>query len=451
MSQSEGAVDNRKINRVVLASVVGATIEWYDFFLYGIVAGVVFNAQYFPSHDPLVNTMLAYATFAVGFVARPLGGVVFGHFGDKLGRKSMLVITLTTMGIATFLVGALPTYAQIGLWAPIALLVLRIAQGLAVGGEWGGAVLMTFESAPKSERGYYGSLPQVGLAIGLCLGSGVIGLLSYSLSDTAFLTWGWRVAFLLSGILIFFGLYIRLKVMESPQFAQAKRDGRQLKVPFVTLMKRYPKNIMLGMGARYIDGVIFNIYAVFAISYLTSQQNMSRTTVLIGVFMAAVVLVFAIPYFGRLSDRLGRRRVYALGSLACGGAAVLSFVVFQATTQPLVIWLSIIVPLGIVYAAVYGPEAALFCELFDTEVRYSGVSFVYQFSGIFASGLTPLIASALLDLGGKTLWPLSGYTIAVAVISAVSAYFMKEVVMTGGAPGTSPAGVKKTRPAVDRS
>ena len=448
MSQSEATVDKRKINRVVLASVVGATIEWYDFFLYGIVAGVVFNAQYFPSHDPLVNTMLAYATFAVGFVARPLGGVIFGHFGDKLGRKSMLVITLTTMGIATFLVGLLPTYAQIGLWAPFALLILRIGQGLAVGGEWGGAVLMTFESAPKSERGYYGSLPQVGLALGLCLGSGVVGLLSYTLSDSAFLTWGWRVAFLLSGILIFFGLYIRLKVMESPQFAEAKASGREVRIPFVKLIKEYPKNIMLGMGARYIDGVLFNIYAVFAISYLTSQQGMSRTTVLTGVFMAAVILVFAIPYFGRLSDRHGRRRVYALGSLACGGAAVLSFLVFQATTQPIVIWLSIIIPLGIVYAAVYGPEAALFCELFDTEVRYSGVSFVYQFSGIFASGLTPLIASALLDLGGKTLWPLSGYTVVVAVISAVSAYFMKEVVMTGGALGVVEDGVKKPRPAV---
>lgn len=429
MAHEEGASDKRKINRVVLASVIGATIEWYDFFLYGIIAGLVFNAQYFPSADPLVNTMLAYATFAVGFVARPLGGVVFGHFGDKVGRKSMLVITLTIMGFATFLIGALPTYAQIGIWAPIALLFLRVLQGLAVGGEWGGAVLMTFESAPRSQRGYYGSLPQVGLAIGLCLGSGVTGLLSAMLADGAFLAWGWRIAFLLSGILIFFGLYIRLKVMESPEFEKAKRTGRDIKIPFVELIKRYPKNIVLGMGARYIDGVVFNVYAVFAISYLTAQQGMSRTTVLVGVFLAAVILVFTIPYFGRLSDKLGRRRVYGFGSLLCGLACVLSFITFEMTTAPIVVWLAIIVPLGIVYAAVYGPEAALFCELFDTEVRYSGVSFVYQFSGIFASGLTPLIAAAMLDFGGGTLWPMSGYTVLVAVISAISAFLMKEVVL----------------------
>ncbi|GAB3677737.1 MFS transporter [Salinisphaera aquimarina] len=424
--------DPQSIRKVAIASVIGATIEWYDFFLYGIVAGLVFNVQYFPGHDPLVNTMLAYATFAVGFIARPLGGLIFGHFGDKVGRKSMLVITLTMMGIATFLIGLLPNYATIGIWAPILLLILRIVQGLAVGGEWGGAVLMTYESAPRHKRGYYGSLPQIGLAIGLCLGSGVTGLLSLSLTDTAFLAWGWRIAFLLSGFLIFTGLYIRLKVMESPQFEQAKKSGREIKVPFAELLRRHPKNIVLGMGARYIDGVVFNVYAVFAISYLTSQLHLSRTMVLGGVFAAALIMAFTIPYFGALSDRHGRRKVYGVTSIVCGIASFGTFMVFQATANPLWIWLAIILPFGIAYAGVYGPEAALFCELFDTEVRYSGVSFVYQFSGIFASGLTPLIATALLDLGGGNPWLIATYTLVVAVISAISVYMMKEVVMERG-------------------
>lgn len=420
----------KALNKVVLASVVGATIEWYDFFLYGIMAGLVFNAQYFPGHDPVVNTMLAYATFAVGFVARPIGGVIFGHFGDKVGRKSMLIITLTLMGAATFLMGLLPNYATIGLWAPILLLLLRVVQGLAVGGEWGGAVLMTFESAPGHKRGYYASLPQVGLAIGLCLGAGVTGVLSYSLTDAHFLAWGWRAAFLLSGILIFSGLYIRLKVMESPQFTALQKSGKALRLPFVEMLKRHPRNVVLGMGARYIDGVVFNVYAVFTISYLTSQLDLSRTMVLGGLFCAAFVMIFAIPLFGHLSDRYGRRLIYGAGALGCGICSFASFFVFQSTLAPVWIWLAIIVPFGVVYAAVYGPEAALFCELFSTEVRYSGVSFVYQFSGIFASGLTPLIATSLLDIGHSSPWLICVYTLAVAAISAISVYLMNEVVVS---------------------
>lgn len=427
--------DRRALNKVVLASVVGATIEWYDFFLYGIIAGLVFNAQYFPGHDPVINTMLAYATFAVGFLARPVGGVIFGHFGDKVGRKSMLIITLTLMGAATFLMGLLPTYSAIGIWAPILLLLLRIVQGLAVGGEWGGAVLMTYESAPEHKRGYYASLPQTGLALGLCLGAGVTGILSYTLTDTHFLAWGWRIAFLLSGVLIFSGLYIRLKVMESPQFAAVQKSGQALRLPFVEMLKRHPKNVVLGMGARYIDGVVFNVYAVFTISYLTSQLDLSRTMVLGGLFCAAFVMIFAIPVFGGLSDRYGRRLVYGLGSLGCGASSFVSFFVFQTTLAPVWIWLAIIVPFGVVYAAVYGPEAALFCELFTTEVRYSGVSFVYQFSGIFASGLTPLIATALLDAGNNSPWLISTYTLAVAIISMISVYLMDEVVVGSYQPG----------------
>lgn len=421
---------SRALRKVVFASVIGATIEWYDFFLYGITAGIVFNKLYFPEFDPLVSTLLAYTTFAVGFLARPLGGVIFGHFGDRIGRKSMLILTLMIMGVATFLIGVLPTYQSIGVWAPILLLVLRIAQGLGVGGEWGGAVLMTYEYAEPKKRGFYGSLPQVGLSIGLCMGAGIVALLSSALPESHFMAWGWRVAFLLSAVLIVIGLYIRLKIMETPEFARIKRSGTQLRMPFVELLRRHPKNILLGMGARYIDGVFFNVYAVFAIAYLSSTLHFSRTTALIGVFAAAFVMIFFIPLFGAISDRFGRRLVYGAGSVACGLLSFVTFWVFVSTQSSIWIWLAIIIPFGIVYAAVYGPEAALFCELFDTEIRYSGISFVYQFSGIFASGLTPIIATALLPLGGGTPWLIALYTLVVSLISAASVYLMHEVVVT---------------------
>ncbi|MBU1359943.1 MAG: MHS family MFS transporter [Gammaproteobacteria bacterium] len=418
-------VPQSAIRKVVISSLIGATIEWYDFFLYGVVAGIVFSKLYFPGSDPLVSTMLAYTTFAVGFVTRPLGGVIFGHFGDKIGRKSMLVMTLMIMGIATFLIGLVPTYEQIGLWAPAALLLLRICQGIGLGGEWGGAVLMTYEYAPKEKRGFYASLPQIGLAIGLCLASGVVALLSSLLTDAQFLAWGWRVAFLISGVMVFVGLYIRMAVKETPEFAAIKERNEATQIPFVDMFKRYPGNILKGMGARYIDGVFFNIFGVFTITYLTSTLAISRTQALLGVMAAAVVMIFTIPFFGALSDRVGRTRVYFWGSLI---TAISSFPGFWLMTQSggnvMVIWLAIIIPFGIFYASVYGPEAALFCDLFDAKVRYSGISFVYQFSGIFASGITPIVATALLKTGGGQPWLICAYVVFSGVVSALSVWLI---------------------------
>jgi len=417
--------DTNTVKRVVVASVIGATIEWYDFFLYGVVAGLVFNHLYFPSEDAYVGTLLAYATFAVGFVARPLGGVIFGHFGDKIGRKSMLVLTLTIMGISTVAIGLIPSYASIGIWAPILLLVCRILQGIGLGGEWGGAVLMAYEYAPPERRGFFASWPQVGLATGLCLASGVVALLSALLSDEQFLAWGWRIAFVLSSLLVFVGMYIRLTIKESPEFEQVKKRNAESRIPFVDMMKRYPANILKGMGARYIDGVFFNVFGVFIISYLTDHLHLSRTQALTGVMAAAVVMCFTIPFFGALSDRLGRTRVYFWGSLITGVSALPAFWLINTHSDNLMlIWLAIIIPFGILYASVYGPEAALFCELFDTDVRYTGISFVYQFSGIFASGITPMIATALLHANGGSPWLVVAYTIIVGIISALSAAAM---------------------------
>ncbi len=413
--------NEQAIRTVALASVIGATIEWYDFFLYGVVAGLVFNKLYFPGNDPLVATMLAYTTFAVGFVTRPLGGVIFGHFGDKVGRKSMLVITLMIMGVSTFLIGLVPTYDSIGILAPILLLLLRVLQGIGLGGEWGGAVLMAYEYAPPGKRGFYASLPQIGLAIGLCLASGVVALLSLTLTDAQFLAWGWRVAFLISAGMVFVGMYIRLNVKETPEFTVIKQRNAETQIPFVDMMRRYPGNILKGMGARYIDGVFFNIFGVFSITYLTQTIHISRTEALVGVMAAAIAMCFFIPFFGHLSDRIGRTRVYFWGSLITALSAFPAFwLMLNSGGNTMLLWLSIVVPFGILYAAVYGPEAALFCELFDARVRYTGISFVYQFSGIFASGITPIIATALLRSGGGKPWQICAYVAFAGVVSALS-------------------------------
>ncbi len=410
------------VRRVVTASLVGATIEWYDFFLYGVVAGIVFNKLYFPASDPLVGTLLAYATFAVGFVTRPLGGIIFGHFGDKIGRKSMLVLTLMIMGVSTVLIGLVPTYEQIGVWAPVLLLLLRIFQGIGLGGEWGGAVLMAFEYAPAGKRGLYASLPQIGLSIGLCLASGVVALLSYLLTDAQFMAWGWRLAFLLSIVLVVIGTWIRLNVMETPEFQNVKAANAESRLPLADMWREASGNVMAGMGARFIDGVFFNIFGVFSISYLTQTLKIPRTDALIGVMLAALVMCVFIPVFGQLSDRIGRTRVYWIGSIVTGLSVFPAFwlMTHSGGNIPL-IWLAIIVPFGILYAAVYGPEAALFSELFDARYRYTGISFVYQFSGIFASGLTPIIATSLLKYNEGDPALICLYVAFAGLVSAVSA------------------------------
>lgn len=435
--QNEAAV-----RRVVTASLIGATIEWYDFFLYGVVAGIVFNKLYFPTGDPLVSTMLAYTTFAVGFVTRPLGGLIFGHFGDRIGRKSMLVMTLMIMGVSTFLIGLVPTYDSIGVWAPILLLLLRVFQGIGLGGEWGGAVLMAYEYAPPGKKGFYASLPQIGLAIGLCLASGTVALLSTLLTDEQFMAWGWRVAFLASAAMVLVGMYIRLNIKETPEFTAVKESNAESRIPFLDMLKRYPGNVFKGIGARYIDGVFFNVFGVFSISYLTQTVQITRTEALTGVMAAALVMCFFIPFFGRLSDRIGRARVYFWGSLITAAASFPGFwLMMHSEGSVMLIWLAIIIPFGIFYAAVYGPEAALFCELFDAKVRYTGISFVYQFSGIFASGITPIIATALLKTGNGQPWLICLYVLFAGVVSALCAWSIGR-----GRPAGEPAAAQTTPP-----
>lgn len=415
----------KAVRTVALASLIGTTVEWYDFFLYGTVTGLVFNKLFFPSGDAFVATALAYTVYAVGFATRPLGGILFGHFGDKLGRKPLLIVTLTIMGVSTFLIGLVPTYDSIGIAAPLILLFLRLLQGIGLGGEWGGAVLMAFEYAPRDKRGQFAAYPQIGLAVGLCLSTGVVALLSSTLTDAQFMAWGWRLAFMLSLVLVAVGMFIRLRVLETPEFARIKDSQHVAHVPLSEIARDYRRNVLLGWGARYIDGVVFNVYAVFAISYLVSTLHFPKTPVLLAVTVAALVLIVTIPYASKLSDRVGRRRVFGWGALACGVCSIPALALMHYSSNVWWVSLAVIVPLGVVYAFVYGPEASMFCELFDTRVRYTGISVVYQVSGIVSSSITPLVAATLLEYGGHKPWWIAVYVLVVGCLSAACAAAMK--------------------------
>jgi MFS transporter, MHS family, shikimate and dehydroshikimate transport protein len=412
------------IGIIAFASAIGTTIEWYDFFLYNTMTALVLNKLFFPSSDILISTLLAYVTSFVGFLSRPIGGVIFGHYGDRIGRKTVLILTVLIMGIATFLIGLLPTYATAGVWAPLMLLALRIFQGIGIGGEWGGAVLMAVEHSPGGRRGFYGSWPQIGVPAGLLISAAVVSLLSFMNNDD-FFAWGWRIAFLLSAVLVIIGVYIRLRIMETPAFKRAQDENKIAPVPVVELFSTHSKNTVLGLGARYIEGVTFNIYGVFLIFYLTNILHMSRQIALAAVMISSAIMIILLPVCGRWSDRVGRRRMFGIAGLLIG---ILSFPAFwlMGTLSPILTILAVVVPFGIIYAAVYGPEAALFSELFDTRVRYTGISFVYQFSGIYASGLTPIIATALLAPGGNQPWLICLYILAVSIISAVSVFAMTD-------------------------
>jgi metabolite-proton symporter len=406
-----------------VASFIGTTIEWYDFFIYTTAAALVFPELFFPSFEPLAGTLASFATYAVGFLARPLGGVIFGHYGDKIGRKAMLVTTLLIMGIATFLVGLMPTYETIGIWAPILLVLLRLLQGLGLGGEWGGAVLMAVEHSPDDKRGLNGSWPQMGVPAGLVLGTGAFAAVS-AISGDAFVTWGWRVPFLLSILLIALGLYIRLAIFESPAFSRVRESGTEARMPIVDVFRTYPKNVLLAVGSRIGIDVVFYIFAVYVLTYVSTNLGLPRNLGLIAISIAALIEIFTIPAFASLSDKVGRRPVLMVGA-AFLGLWIFPFFWLLDTGSAFLIILAVIVGLSIGHAAVYGTQASFYAELFGTRVRYSGASLGYQLAGIFGGALAPIVATALYAAtGGPGL--IGVYVAVLCLLSIVCVYLADE-------------------------
>ena len=414
--------DTQDVRQVVGASFIGTTIEWYDFFLYGTAAALVFNELFFPKQEPLTGTLLAFATYGVGFAARPVGGIIFGHYGDRVGRKAMLVISLLIMGIATALIGLLPTYETLGIWAAVLLVVLRLAQGFGVGGEWGGAVLMAVEYAPKGKRGLFGAWPQMGVPAGLLLSTGIFTLLSSTMSESAFNSWGWRIPFLLSIVLVGVGLFIRLKLMETPAFTQVKEAGAQSEMPIAEVLRTQKKNVLLAMGMRVAENGTFYILTVFVLAYVV-EIGLEKNDGLIGVMIAAGIGLLTIPLWGAMSDRVGRRLPYLIGSVLSIPYAFVFFLLVN-TKEPVLIWLAIVIGVNILHNLMYGPQAAYFSELFGTKVRYTGASLGYQFASIFAGGLAPLVATALYSAYG---WEaVAVYMAIMAAITVVSVWLASE-------------------------
>jgi metabolite-proton symporter len=408
----------RQLRRAVIASTIGTTIEWYDFFLYSIVTGLIFAKLYFPNSDPLVGTLQAFAIYAVGFIARPVGAAIFGHYGDRIGRKSTLIATLLVMGLATFAVAFVPTYSSIGIWGAILLTILRFIQGVGVGGEWGGSVLMSMEwTKTNAHRGFAASWPQWGVPAGLFLANLVV--LAFSqMSGDAFLTWGWRVPFALSIVLVAIGLYIRLKILETPVFAKLVKEQRIEKTPILEVIRRQPREIILSALLRMAEQAPFYIFTAFVFSYGTSALKEDKDFLLIAVLAASVLSFFTIPFCGFLSDRIGRRRMYLLGAAVMG---VFGFIYFAMLGTGSSTWIFIAIVLSLVpHDMMYGPQAALIAEAFTGRLRYSGASLGYQLASVIAGGPAPLIAAALFAKYH------SGYAIAMyiavcAVLSIVSA------------------------------
>ncbi|MDR3380399.1 MFS transporter [Cupriavidus basilensis] len=411
------------MGRLAAASTIGTTLEWYDFTVYNLMAALVFNAVFFPSFDPLTGTILAFSTYAVGYVSRPLGGVLFGHLGDKLGRRFVLVATLILMGVATGLMGLLPTYMSWGIWSPILLVALRFAQGAAIGGEWAGAVLLSMEHGEQHQRGRNASFTQVGPSCGTLLGTGFIAVVSLWLSPEDFQAWGWRIPFLSSVLLVLFGLWLRKGVEETPLFKEMEARKSTAKTPIKEVFVDHWRRLLVAGGVRIGSDVLYALVVVFTLTYVTSVLHLSRPLALTATMIGAACNAIAVPLFGSLSDKLGRRPVYIAGALL---AVVWAFVFFRLmdSAQPLRICAAVVVGL-IIHAMMYGPQAAFVTEQFPTRVRYAGSSLAYTLAGIVGGGFAPLIIASLYKSYGSTL-AISLYVSAAVALTLVALLVARE-------------------------
>ncbi|WP_246244634.1 MFS transporter [Pseudonocardia bannensis] len=408
-----------------MGSFIGTTIEWYDFFLYGTASALIFSKLFFPSYEPLVGTLLSFATFGVAFLARPLGGIIFGHFGDRFGRKPMLVITLMMMGVATGAIGLLPTYETIGVAAPIVLVLLRILQGLSVGGEYGGAVLMTVEHAPPNRRGWYGSWVQAGSPAGLIISNAVFLLITTQVSQEQLLAWAWRIPFLASFVLVIVGIVIRLSLEESPAFQRVAKSERVETAPLVTVLRNHKRQVLLTAGAYVSTGVTVYLAAVFSLSYGTTTVGFSYSEMLVLVLLGQILAFVLMPTFSHVSDRVGHKRVFMIGIV---GMALMAFPwLWLLTTGDFVPALLGFVLLFIPYSATYGTMAAFFAGVYETRIGYSGLSLGYQLGTVVGSALAPITATALVAATG-TVASVGWYMVATAVLSLAAAIWLTSAV-----------------------
>lgn len=418
-------MDKKQERRIWLASLVGSSIEWFDYFLYATVAGLVFNQVFFVSEDPTVGLLLSYASLALAFFIRPFGGIIFSHIGDKIGRKKTLIMTLSLMGGATFLMGVLPTYQAIGVAAPILLVSLRLIQGLGIGGEWGGALLLAYEYAPPEKRGLYGSIPQMGVTIGMFLGTGALTFITFVISIDAFVSWGWRVPFILSAFLVLFGFWIRKGIDETPDFKNLKESGEVVKVPLFETLKTHWREVLIAIGAKVVETAPFYIFGTFVISYATTQLDFTYVEALIAVMVATVVTTVLIPIMGSLSDKVGRKKMYIYGVLAMFIYAFPYFLLLHQGTF-ITLLISTVIGLGVIWAPITAVLGTMFSEIFDAKVRYTGITLGYQIGAALAGGTAPLVATALLLEFNNSWIPIALYIMLTAIISLISVWAIRD-------------------------
>ncbi|PJK17065.1 MFS transporter [Chryseomicrobium excrementi] len=414
---------NKTNRRVLIASLVGSSIEWFDYFLYGTMAALVFNQLFFVSGDPTVGLILAYASFALSFFIRPFGGVIFSHIGDRIGRKKTLVLTLSLMGAATFAMGILPTYQAIGVAAPILLITLRLIQGLGIGGEWGGALLLATEYAPVEHRGLFGSIPQMGVTIGMVMGTLALWIMNL-LPEAAFMSWGWRVPFIFSALLVIFGLWIRKGIDETPEFKAVQESGDMPKLPIVDTLRYYWREVLITIGAKVVETAPFYIFSTFIVSYATTNLGFSRSATLGAVMIATIVTTILIPIMGSLSDRIGRKKMYIAGTVAMMAFAFPYFwLIHQGSVLLLVV--ATVIGLGIIWSPITAVLGTMFSEIFDAKVRYTGVTLGYQVGAAVAGGTAPLVATALLSAFENSYVPVALYIMFTAAVSLLAIWAVK--------------------------